>query len=389
MIRRRSQRPVTRIDVAFVDDWEVRGDGSGDPRRLQFEPMRQLLTIFERVGIRGSFNVEVMQQLAFLAQGNRNPELEQLAAEWAELVTETYRRGHDVQLHIHPQWLGATYVDGRWDLPSSWSLPEHDPADVRTMIAEGIAYLMDLLGNVDPNYRCLTFRSGAWALAPSPFILSLLAEHGIVFDMSMVGGIRYRTRNVRLDYRANDEQFLPYYPNMADARRVSSKREPIVCIPTFRFRGPRRGLRVLRNPSLVLAKLRRLKALSRDRTDDGRRDPGTRYAEWDEELPTWERALRRLNPAQFFARDTFIADLAQLDGPRMELMLRQMRMSALSTGYARVPVILENHTKDIADFENIARFAAVVAADPAIEVVTLTEMANRLTHREYPIAVKR
>jgi hypothetical protein len=53
-------RPV--IYLAFVDDWEVRGNGSGDPQVLQFEPMRKLVRIFNKYGIRGSFNVEVMQQ---------------------------------------------------------------------------------------------------------------------------------------------------------------------------------------------------------------------------------------------------------------------------------------------------------------------------------------
>jgi len=30
------------IYLAFVDDWEVRGNGTGHPRILQFEPMRRL-----------------------------------------------------------------------------------------------------------------------------------------------------------------------------------------------------------------------------------------------------------------------------------------------------------------------------------------------------------
>ncbi len=48
------------IYLAFVDDWEVRGNGTGDPRALQFEPMRKPVQIFNNYGIRGSFNLETI-----------------------------------------------------------------------------------------------------------------------------------------------------------------------------------------------------------------------------------------------------------------------------------------------------------------------------------------
>ena len=42
------------IYLAFVEDWEVRGNGTADPRVLRFEPMRKLVKIFNDYGIRGS-----------------------------------------------------------------------------------------------------------------------------------------------------------------------------------------------------------------------------------------------------------------------------------------------------------------------------------------------
>ena len=54
---------MTTVHLALVDDWELSGNGSADIRRLQLEPMRRLVSIYNRLGIRGSFNAEVMQQL--------------------------------------------------------------------------------------------------------------------------------------------------------------------------------------------------------------------------------------------------------------------------------------------------------------------------------------
>ena len=67
------------IHLAFVDDWEVRGNGSGDPRVLQFAPMRRLTNIYRKYGIRGSFNAEVMQQLTYRNLQGRFPELKAVA----------------------------------------------------------------------------------------------------------------------------------------------------------------------------------------------------------------------------------------------------------------------------------------------------------------------
>src|SRR5437016_2185747 len=110
------------IHLAFVDDWELSGDGSGDPHELQFRPMRELVRIYNSHGIRGSFNAEVMQQITFRKLGDEHPEIKALARDWEQQVGQTFREGHDVQLHIHPQWSDARYQEGRWQLNGDWSI---------------------------------------------------------------------------------------------------------------------------------------------------------------------------------------------------------------------------------------------------------------------------
>ncbi len=74
------------IHLAFVDDWELSGDGSGDPRELQFAPMRELVKIYNRHGIRGSFNAEVMQQVTFRQFQHEHEELRVFADEWETAI---------------------------------------------------------------------------------------------------------------------------------------------------------------------------------------------------------------------------------------------------------------------------------------------------------------
>src|SRR6185503_2043898 len=202
--------PEPSIYLALTDDWELRGDGSGDPEQLQFEPLRKLLRIYEDNGVRSTFNVEVMQQLTFREFQTKAPELKPLADEWDDAVRDAFRRGQDIQLHIHPQWSNATYHDSKWHLSGDWALPRHDVKIARSMLERGKHYLESLLQPLDSNYKCVSFRSGSSCIAPSSFALTLLVQLGIVFDMSIVGGLRVNTRNLQMDYSQCEESFLPF-----------------------------------------------------------------------------------------------------------------------------------------------------------------------------------
>jgi len=368
------------IYLAFVDDWEVRGNGTGDPRVLQFEPMRRLVKIFNNYGIRGSFNVEVMQQLAYQDLQERFPELKAIADEWEQVVEESFRQGHDIQLHLHPQWCGANYQGyGNWKLDGDWSILNYPSQQIRAMLLSGKQYLESLLRKIDPAYACVSFRAGSWCAAPSDSLLQILSDLGFVFDMSIVAGIRYDTPQVKLDYTQCEESFAPYYPDMRDARRVSHSMEPIACIPTNSFSGARVAL-FTRDLGKALMALRRKidgpinrrtgapPALSRGRSGDEWTNKGESGA-----IAFSKRLLRR-----FIVGQRHISDLAQLNYAMMRRMMVNIRRQATRSGLPCVPVILENHTKDITDFTDIEKFVADVAHSPDVKTVTLTEIAHGL-----------
>jgi hypothetical protein len=365
------------IYLAFVDDWELSGNGSGDMEELQFRPMRELVKIYNAHGIRGSFNAELMQQLTFRKYQRDYPELGALADRWDAHVVETFRQGHDIQLHIHPQWRDARYTQGAWQLTADWSILNHAPADALAMIMAGKEYLENLLRPVNSDYRCVSFRSGAWCIAPSPHMLGLLVEAGIVFDMSIVGGVRYDTRNIKLDYTGCEEDFLPYYPDMKDARKLSSRREKIICIPTNHFYGSRR--QVLKH-HLGLAWRKAKRRVS----SAGRGVPGSRSLEaygheWAQNAHAskWTRIYEK-GVVPYVRGKHLISDLAQLDHALLGEMLRSIRRRAHASGLQEVPVILENHTKDIGDFSHIERFIGEVSRSEDIKCLTLTELARFL-----------
>ena len=372
------------IYLAFVDDWELSGNGSGDARELQFRPMRELVKIYNAHGVRGSFNAEVMQQLTFRKFERDYPELKTLADEWDTVVQETYQQGHDVQLHIHPQWQNAVYEDGQWRLTADWSILNYEPEEAFGMMSAGKAYLENLLRPIDDAYRPVSFRSGSWCIAPSAHLLTLLVKLGIVFDMSIVGGVRYETKNINLDYTNCDEDFLPYYPVMTDARLVSDKPEPIICVPTNHFYGSRRQV-FKHHLDKVLGKVRRRTGAGQTAGANSRSVEayGHEWAQTRHASP-WTRVYEK-GIVPYLKGKHLISDIAQLDYALLCEMLASIRKRARASGLAEIPVILENHTKDIRDFSDIERFIKDVSQAEDIRCLTLTELAGELRSGKFQI----
>lgn len=375
---------MTTIHLALVDDWELSGNGSGDVRELQFQPLRKLVEIYNSLSIHGSFNAEVMQQLSFRKHQHAHPELRSAADEWDDVLVEAYRQGHDVQLHIHPQWRNAQYNEGKWKLTSDWSILSYTAEVALAMLTEGKDYLENLLRSVNPNYRCVSFRSGAWCIAPSPHMLQLLVQLGIVFDMSIVAGVRYDTRNIKLDYTTCEEDFLPYYPVMTDARKVSTKQEPIVCVPTNCFYASRKQV-FLHHAKKVSDKVKKRIAPSPTNTRVHARSVEAYGAEWANSGDSRFKRLYEKGVVPYLKGKHLISDLAQLDYPLLTEMLDSIRKRARASGLSDVPVILENHTKDVRNFSDVERFLRDAVSNTNIRFLTLTELASKLQNGTFQV----
>jgi hypothetical protein len=371
------------IYLAFVDDWELSGNGSGDAWELQFRPMRELVRIYNAHGVHGSFNAELMQQLTFRKFEGEHRELKSLADEWDTLVQETFRQGHDIQLHIHPQWQGAQYENGEWRLSADWSILNYEPEVAYRMLVAGKEYLENLLRPIEPAYRSISFRAGSWCIAPSPHMLGLLVKLGIVFDMSIVGGMHYETKNIRLDYRNCEEDFLPYYPVMWDARKVSGKREPIICIPTNHFYSSRRQV-LKHHLGKVWGKAKERVAPARAQKSSRSVEAyGHEWAQVGHASPIKRIYEKGIIP--YLKGKHLISDIAQLDYALLREMLASIRRRARASGLKEIPVILENHTKDVQDFSHIERFIADVSKTVDIKCVTLTELSRELLSGRFQI----
>ena len=365
------------IHLALTHDWELRGDGSGDIEKIQFAPLRKLLEIYAKVGARTTILPDVMQQLAFRRCESNHPDLKPLADSWDEHAREAFHAGHDIQLHLHPQWRNAVYANGAWRLSGDWSILNYDRDAAYAMIADGKQYLESLLRPIAADYRCIAFRAGALAAAPSLHLFKSLANLGIHLDVSIAAGVFVNDQNLQLDYRNCEETFLPFYPMMEDARRVSDQREQIVCVPLNHFYGSRREV-TRQNISLARERISRPPLGKQAKQTTSVSKPSrSRVALAFEKLIV--PAVRRKH---------FVSDTGRLSYPLMREMLASIRQRAQAAGLDHVPVVLTNHPKDIRDLAAIELFVEEVSQAEDIRFITLSELAKKLQSGEFEVRTK-
>ncbi len=365
------------IYLALTHDWELRGDGSGDIERIQFAPLRRLLEIYAKFGARTTILPDVMQQLAFRRGESAHPELKPLGDSWDQHLRDSFLQHHDIQLHLHPQWLNAHYEKGRWQPHGDWSILNYERDAAYSMLARGKQYLETLLRPIDSSYRCLAFRAGALAAAPSDYLFGCLASLGIELDVSIAGGVFVHNQTLQLDYRNCEETFLPFYPVMEDARRVSRKREEIVCVPLDHFYGSRRAV-TRQNIALARQQMRRRSSVSRTVSAPIKIDP--KSARQSRIGLAFEKLVL---PA--VKRKHFVSDTGRLNYPLMREMLASIRQRARDSGLTELPIVLTNHPKDIRDLPAIERFVGELAEADDLKFITLTEVAEKVRSGEFRV----
>jgi hypothetical protein len=375
--------------IVLTDDWELRGNGTGRVEDLQQKPAARLMDLYERLGVPATFNVEVLQQLAFERHAERNESIAQGRDAWIATVRCMVERGFDVQLHLHPQWIGAELIDGWWKLGQRWNIADYAADEIRRMLDDALNYLAPI---ISPG-RPVSFRGGSWGIGPpSRDILTALSERGIKLDVSIVSGVRYDGEGIKLDYTRLDSPYFAYSPDIDDARRVACSPDKAASVLEIPTQAVSRGNLALRLAFELMGERR--KEAARAIAQLAR---GSHVAM---KAKTIAARLVRRNGAHgsvpdFVMRDPFgfLSGRARTDvifdlsSGYDALVFQRMADICIERARARpngdlTVLVFENHTKDLladADFRRIeALVAHVKTRHPDVQFSTLSAAANEI-----------
>jgi len=220
-------------NIIFTLDYEIHGNGEGDPLELLIEPTDRMLDLFDQYGARLTIMADVAEILKFKQYKDENG----FDKFHYDLITKQLKRavetGHDVQLHLHSSFYNALYSDGCWRQDySEYDLANLNPERLESIIRDGKKYLEELLQDADKTYKCIAFRAANWSMQPSKNIVTALVNNRIKIDTS-VFKFGKRKGLVSFDYSDANNEIISWKASSEDICKKDENGElleiPIYC----------------------------------------------------------------------------------------------------------------------------------------------------------------
>lgn len=361
------------IDLILTLDYELPQNRRPDVRRYMLAPTHALLEACAGCGAKVTIMAEMAEVWAWENAANREFRKD-LGYDAAALVREqligAVRSGHDVQLHLHPQWLAARWSGGNWRLDfSRYRLPLLDPGDLAGLLRRGKRDLEGMLAPLGADYACLGFRAGNWMTQPSAPYLRALQAAGLASETSVFKWGYIQTPSVFLDYR---QACSPIYPWYADGDINRAAAEGILEMPIYAEPARIWGLFSLKRLWLASRYFLEDRMIARAvrgplgaASSNGGRRPGKVSRFW------------RVYPRKF--------DFAKLTAREMMAMVEKiLRAYDPPEEAGSLPVVAMGHSKEIGRCSEIRRFLeeATQRFPAALRFVTYRE-AVRAVQRKW------
>lgn len=195
------------------------------------ENTEHLMRTCERVGAKLTLMVEMCEYFWLL----KNDKV--MAGKIESQIRDAIRRGHDVQLHLHPNWLpelGACYRNGNWEWDWKYASCNEYPHDLSNLVQICKEKLEAIVNEEDVNYHVKAFRAGAYRVQPFERIAKALVKNEIFFDTSVYRGGKSDDRGY--NFTKCKSCNMPYIASDKDPQKKMDNNLKIIEMPITTWR---------------------------------------------------------------------------------------------------------------------------------------------------------
>ncbi|MBQ6062282.1 MAG: hypothetical protein IJK87_01465 [Prevotella sp.] len=232
-------------NILLTLDYELYGNGSGDVFKHIIEPTQRILHICNTYNAKITIFFEVIEYLRLKEEWERgnmmgygmNP-----TKAMENQLQEAYKKGHDVQLHLHPQWVDAKWIHGEWVVNNEdWRLGgyrKNNSIELYNLIKKGKETIEEIIKSVDSNYVCSTLRAGGYNIQPSDEIVKTVKGLGMKADCSIVPGAIEKGSLSQYDFSTIplDKGFWECGNQLEHEGKLGIIEIPIVTFPIIRWK---------------------------------------------------------------------------------------------------------------------------------------------------------
>jgi len=224
---------VSNIQIILTLDYEIHGNGFGEFYDYAYLPTNKLLDELDRFGAKLTIMAEMGHYWCMQQHSDFFKEDIQL---FESQLKDAISRGHDVQFHFHPQWIGVEYdsINNVWPLSfdkNGISKLTKNYSQTLFYFKKGKEDLECLLKSINTEYECVAFRAGYFQIQPSQFIIQAMKETGFLSDSSVAIGMNIDDGLRKIDFTNAKSSFRPWQADKLSVERVGNS--GIIEFPIF------------------------------------------------------------------------------------------------------------------------------------------------------------
>lgn len=184
------------MNIIYITlDYELfLGNDTGTIDHCLIRPMNELCIVAKKYNI--SFTIFVdAAYLYCMKRFNKNQQIKKDYDIVCANINHLKDAGHDIQLHIHPQWFYA-YWDNGWKLPQSfYKLADLPESEVSGLFKTSKELLEEIIQD-----EVIAFRAGGFSAQPTSLLKKLFIENNIKIDSSVYSKSFYNSDYQSYDY---------------------------------------------------------------------------------------------------------------------------------------------------------------------------------------------
>ncbi len=182
------------LKVALTFDYELfLGENFSSSEEILFNPTQNIAEKLIAKDVRGTFFADVCS-----VQVHEKFGLMEYANNFRNQIGWLTKIGHDIQLHLHTNWLNSTVKDGKIKI-SAEGYRIHSfgfkKTGVEKIINDGKKILEEECLKYDKKYKCIAYRAGGFAIQPEGELIEALVKNGIVIESSVLPFMKSDTVN--------------------------------------------------------------------------------------------------------------------------------------------------------------------------------------------------
>lgn len=198
------------MKILMTLDYELfLGKRTGTVKKCLIEPMNAFLNKGEQYGLKFTLFVDASYLYMLNKLGSEYPNLSDDLDSIKKELLLLQNKGHEIQLHIHPQWYYSTYDGTSWILDEvHYKLSDIPINDAIKFFVDSKSLLDDIIG-----HKTTAFRAGGFSTQPTELLIKLFDAAGIKTDASVCPGTWYDSPQQKYDYRTCTDKALYQFTN--------------------------------------------------------------------------------------------------------------------------------------------------------------------------------